>query len=76
MTHEVYASLVNAIKNGAILEPFTKKDFKNACPGFGSGTYNAFLWKHQVGNKGGQSELFIKVSPGKFKLVRPIKYGL
>ncbi len=42
----------------------------------GSGTYNAFLWKHRVGNPGGKTELFVKVSPGKFALKRPLKYGL
>jgi len=76
MAHEVYSSIVKAVKTGTLREPFTQRDFKTACPGFGRGTYNAFLWKHLVGNKGGQSELFIKVSPGKFKLVRPVKYGL
>jgi len=38
--------------------------------------YNAFLDKHAVGNPGGNSELFIRVTPGKFKLLRPIKYGV
>ena len=47
-------------------------------PGLGlvGGTYNAFLYKHRVGNPGGQSELFERTSPGQFKLVRPLKYGL
>jgi len=76
MAHQVYTAIVNAVKDGSLSEPFTKKDFIKACPDFGAGTYNAFLWKHQVGNTGGQSELFIKVSPGKFRLVKPLKYGL
>jgi len=66
----VYARIVDAVRNGRLQEPFTKKDFKRACPGLGKGTYNAFLWKHRVGNPGKKTELFIKVSPGKFKLVR------
>ena len=76
MSQNVYAAIINAVKNGTLNEPFTKEDFEQACPGFGRGTYNAFLWKHQVGNRGRQSELFVKVSPGKYKLVRPIKYDL
>ena len=74
--HKVYASIVESIKNGSLQEPFTKEDFKRACPGFGKGTYNAFLWKHRVGNPNKNTELFIKVSPGKFKLVRPFQFGL
>ena len=76
MGHKVYSCIVKAIKNGKLKEPFTKVDFRSVCPNFGVGTYNAFLDKHRVGNPGGQSELFEKVSPGKFKLVRPFKYGL
>jgi hypothetical protein len=76
MKHEVYSAIIKAVKIGSLQEPFSKKDFKRACPDFGEGTYNAFLWKHQLGNSESQSELFIKVAPGKFKLVRPIKYGL
>jgi len=74
--HEIYSCIVNAIKSGLLQEPFSAKDFKKACPNFGKGTYNAFLWKHRVGNKGNRTELFVKVSPGNFKLVRPLKYGL
>jgi len=74
--HEVYSSIVDAVRKGRLKEPFTKDDFRRACPGFGEGTYNAFLDKHRVGNPGGNSELFIKVTPGKFKLKRPIKYGI
>src|SRR5437773_5542678 len=46
-----------------------------ACPGFGKGTYNAFLDKHSVGNPGDNSELFVRVSPEKFRCVRPFKYN-
>ena len=56
--------------------PFTKEDFRKAFPGFGEGTYNAFLWKHRVGNPSGNTELFELVEKGKFKVVRPFKYGL
>jgi len=74
--HKAYRCIVNAVRNGRLREPFTKDDFRRACPGFGEGTYNAFLYKHMVGNPGGNSELFEKVAPGKFRLVRPIKYGI
>lgn len=74
--HKVYSCIVRAVRSGKLKEPFTKDDFRMACPNFGEGTYNAFLDKHRVGNPGGNSELFERVSPGKFKLVRPFKYGI
>ncbi len=61
---------------GRLKEPFTKEDFLSACPGLGDGTYNAFLHKHRVGNPGANSELFELVMPGKFRCIRPFKYGL
>ena len=74
--YKVYTCIVKAVKSGRLKEPFTRDDFKKVCPDFGRGTYNAFLWKHSLENSGGETELFIKVSPGKFKLVKPFKYGL
>ena len=76
MRHGVYTSIVQAVRRGGLKEPITKDGFRNACPGWREGTYNAFLDKHRVDNPGGNSELFIRVAPGKFKLVKPIKYGI
>ncbi len=76
MPHEVYSAIVHAVKHGRLAEPFTKEDFQASCPGFGHGTYNAFLDKHALGNPAGTSELFERVSPGTFICVRPFKYGL
>lgn len=76
MAHEVYKAIVKAVKAGILAEPFSKDDFRAACPGFGAGTYNAFLDKHARGNPGGSSELFERVAPGKFKCLRPFRYGL
>jgi hypothetical protein len=74
--HKVYRSIIEVVRANKLREPFTVTDFRRACPGLGEGTYQAFLNKHRVGNPGGNSELFIRVSPGKFKLLRPFKYGL
>ena len=76
MAHEVYQAIVNAVNSGVLVEPFSKSDFAVACPGFGAGTYNAFLDKHSLGNPGGNSELFERLSPGQFKCLRPFRYGL
>lgn len=73
--HRVYFSIVSAVEDGKLHEPFGINDFKNACPGFGPGTYNAFLYKHRLGN-GKQSELFIKIGEGLFRLIRPLRYSL
>lgn len=75
-THKVYGRIVRAVQSGKLKEPFAEDDFRKGCPGLGEGTYRAFLHKHRVGNPGGNSELFQRVSPGRFKLVRPYKYGL
>lgn len=76
MAHRVYSTIVRAVRERRLSEPFTNSDFKNACPGFGAGTYNAFLHKHRKGNPGGNSELFELVAPGNFRCLRPYRYGL
>ena len=76
MPRIVYEAIVAAVKAGRLREPFSKGDFRTACPGLGNGTYNAFLWKHRQGNTGPTSELFVLVSPGRFKCLRPFRYGL
>jgi len=73
--HRVYGSIVKAVKMGRLKEPFGSSDFKKECPGFADGTYNVFLGKHALGNPGGNSELFKRVPPGKFRVIRPFKYG-
>jgi len=73
--HKVYKCIIEAVENGYLKEPFSKDDFKIACQGFKEGTYNSFLYKFRVGNHTGSSELFKLLSPGRFKLVRPYKYG-
>jgi hypothetical protein len=74
MAHRVYRAIVSAVKAGTMAEPFSKDDFRVACPGLGKGTYNAFLDKHSQGNPGKNSELFRRVSPGQFKCLRPFRY--
>jgi len=76
MTHEVYRAVVSAVKSRRLSEPFSKADFERKCPGFGRGTYNAFLNKHRKGNSGGDSELFERVRTGQFTCLRPFRYGL
>jgi hypothetical protein len=74
--HMVYSSIVRAVNNGRLKEPFSNDDFRHACLGLGGGTYLAFLYKHRRGNPGGASELFELVGPNKFRLLRPFRYDL
>ncbi len=74
--HKVYSAIVQAVKRGDLIEPFTQEAFRRACPGLGEGTYRAFLYKHRKDNPGGESELFELTLPGKFRLLRPLRYGL
>ena len=74
--HIVYEAIVKAAKEGRLREPFTSSEFRRECPGFGAGTYNAFSWKHRKGNPGGASELFEKVSPGKFIVLKTFNLDL
>ena len=58
MTHKVYKAIIQAMRNGTLVEPFSWADFLAACPGLGCGTYTTFLHKHARGNPGGNTELF------------------
>lgn len=71
-SHDVYARIVRALTARGLAEPFTRDDFRKACPGACVGTYNTFLDKHRTGNPGGNFELFEKVTPGSFRLLRPL----
>jgi|GEM_PF-744404 hypothetical protein len=75
-SHRVYSAIVKAVGRGKLKEPFTNDDFRKQCPGFGNGMYAAFLYKHRVGNPGSNSELFVLQPPGKFRLLRPLKYQI
>lgn len=76
MKHRVYGEIIKAVKAGILKEPFTVRDFKISCPDLGDGTYSAFLYKHRTGNPSANTELFERVSRGRFRCVRPFKYGL
>jgi hypothetical protein len=66
---KVYQSIVDAVGKERLREPFTSKDFRSVCLGWAEGTYEAFLFKHRKGNPGGNSELFVRVGKGRFRLI-------
>ena len=57
-----------AVASGKLSEPFTPAMVAVACPGWAPNTYGTFLPKHRVGNPGGNTELFIRVAPGLYRL--------
>lgn len=74
--HYVYRTIVEAIKKSRLKEPFSANSVIRACPKLRPSTCMTFLNKHRKSNPSQTSELFVRVSPGKFRLIRPIKYGL
>jgi hypothetical protein len=70
MAGRIMQCIEAAVRAGRLRQPFSNKDFKAACPGFGHGTYHAFLWKHREGNPSGETEHFRLVGPNSFVLLR------
>jgi hypothetical protein len=64
---EIYA----AVRAKRLGEPFSADAVKCACPGWAKRTNHVFLAKHAVGNPGGNTELFVRMAPGRYRLVRP-----
>jgi hypothetical protein len=62
------AQIYAAVKSGKLAQPFSSEMVKRTCPGWAERTYSVFLNKHRVGNPGGETELFVRVAPGLFKL--------
>ena len=58
-----------AVAAGDLVEPFRVRDIINAKSiDSNQSTPNTFLPKHRVGNPGGNTELFIRVAPGLYRL--------
>ena len=60
-----------AVLSGKLAQPFDADTAKYAVPGWAEKTYHVFFNKHRVGNPGGETELFIRVAPGRFKIKGP-----
>lgn len=57
-----------AVRSGRLTEPFDAAAVKQACPGWAERTYHAFLPKHALGNPGKNTELFVRVDIGRYRL--------
>lgn len=62
------AAIYEAVRKGRLLEPFDAKAVKRACPGWSDRTYHVFLPKHAEGNPGHNTELFVRVDRGLYRL--------
>ena len=60
---QIYA----AARDGRLKEPFGPDDVRLACPGRAPNSYTTFLAKHRVGNPGKNTELFERVSQGRYR---------
>ena len=75
--HRVYDTIVARVKEGKLKEPFTTNELFAICgKEIKEGTCKTFPRKHRKGNPGGNTVLFEMVSKGKFKIIRPFKYGV
>ena len=57
-----------AVEAGRLKEPFSPADVIQAGVECAASTPGTFLPKHRVGNPGGNTELFIQVVPGRYRL--------
>lgn len=60
--------IFSAVRTRRLQEPFSPATVKRTCPGWADKTYHAFLPKHAVGNPGRNTELFVRVAPGLYRL--------
>jgi hypothetical protein len=58
-----------AVGEEHLSELFSQEAVKNAVPGYAEKTYHVFLPKHRKGNPGGNTELFVRVSRGLYRLL-------
>ena len=73
--HMVYSAIVTAVRRG-LNEPFSPADVTAACPTISPTTPSTFLPKHEIHKPGKDTKLFERVRRGRYKLLKPIRYGL
>jgi hypothetical protein len=60
--------IYEAVRKGRLSEPFDAEAVRRACPGWADRTYRVFLAKHAKGNPGRNTELFVRVATGLYRL--------
>jgi len=65
---ELAFEIYTAVRSGKLVQPFNAAMVRAACPGWATHTYLTFLGKHAVGNPGHETEHFVRVARGSYKL--------
>ena len=76
MVHDTYKTIIKLVNSKKLKEPFYPKDIKNSTRAKNIETLRRLPALHRKGNLGGTSELFTQFKDGRYKLIRPFKYGL
>jgi len=63
---QIYA----AVRAQRLAEPLNARAVRLACPGWAAESYHVFLAKHAVGSPSGDTELFERMAPGRYRLLR------
>jgi hypothetical protein len=65
---EFASQIYAAVQDGRLAEPFGPEAVKRACPGWADKSYRVFLASNAVGNPARNTELFLRVSAGLYRL--------
>jgi len=76
MVHDTYKTIIKLVNSKKLKEPFYPKDIINVTRAKNLKTLRNFAIVHRKGNPTGTSELFTQHKDGRYKLIRPFKYGL
>jgi hypothetical protein len=60
--------IYEAVHQGRLAQPFNAEAVRTACPEWADRTYRVFLSNHAIGNPGQNTELFLRVAPGLYRL--------
>jgi len=77
--HRCYRSIVGAVKDGRLKEPFTARDWHEADKSIPETTWRNFLSKHRKDNPHNNSVLVKRVQEtpeARYELIRQEKYGI
>lgn len=72
--HRFYDKIVQALKDGALSEPFCCDDVTGTCTGV-EGFSRKYIEEHLIGNDKGKPELFEEVGPERYRCARPSDYS-
>ena len=75
--HGTYARIISAVKSKRLAEPFFPKDVPKACRAKNNAeTFRKFPSAHRKKNPYNHRELFVQLKDGRYKLIRPFRYGI